>query len=86
MTLAFSFSGSIQEEGQQDPPKWKCLKGLMGSPIQAIASLVKQSEPSKDETGGLKMGKSSLFGTLPFSMPLHLLRLLPILLLHFPFG
>ena len=45
------FSGSIQEDGQQDPPKWKCLKGLMGCPRQAIASIVKQCEPSRGDSG-----------------------------------
>ena len=66
----------MQEEGQQDPPKWKCLNGLIGCPRQAIANLVKQSEPSRRRHGGLKMGKSSpLPGSLcaPFSMPLLLL-------------
>ena len=49
MTFAISFSKSIQEEGQQDPPKWKCLKGLMGCPRQAIASPVKQRSIQEEE-------------------------------------
>ena len=30
MNFAFSFSGSIQEEGHQDPPKMEVLKGHNG--------------------------------------------------------
>ena len=62
----------MQEEGHQDLLKWKCLKGLMGCPRQAIANLVKQSEPSKEETGGLKMGKSPLPGSLCFPLSMLL--------------
>ena len=52
MTFSFSFSGSIQEEEQQDPPKWKCLKGIIGCPRQEFVSPVKQIDPSKEETRG----------------------------------
>ena len=48
MTFAISFSGSIQEEGQQDPPKWKFLKGIMGNPRQAI---VKRGKDKKKKRG-----------------------------------
>ena len=46
MNFAFSFSGSLQEEWQQDP-LIECLKGLVGCPRQVIASPVKQCEPSR---------------------------------------
>ena len=72
MNFAFSFSGSIQEEGQQDPPKMEVLKGHNG------LSKANNYEPSKEET----RGALSFIYFLPFSMslllpPLFLLLLLP---------
>ena len=46
MNFAFSFSGSIQEEGQQDPPKMEVLKGHNG------LSKANNCEPSKEEIEG----------------------------------
>ena len=59
MNFAFSFSGSIQEEGQQDPPKMEVLKGHNG------LSEANNCEPSKEETqGDLKWAKVLLSGAL----------------------
>ena len=83
MNFAFSFSGSIQEERQQDPPKMEVFNGHNG------LSKAKNCEPSKEETrGDLKWAKvllSRSSSLSPFFMPLHLLRLPPVLLLPFFF-
>ena len=46
MNFAFSFSGSIQEEGQQDPPKMEVLEGRNG------LSKANNCEPNKEEARG----------------------------------
>ena len=46
MNFVFSFSGSIQEEGYQDPPKMEVLNEHNG------LSKANNCEPSKEETRG----------------------------------
>ena len=68
MPFVFLFLGTMQEERQQDPKKWKCLKGLMGCLRQAIANPVKQSEPSKEKTQGTQNGQKPSSPGLSFSL------------------
>ena len=68
MNFAFSFSGSIQEEGHQDHPRMEVLKGHNG------LSKANNCDPSKEET----WGALSFIIFLPSK---SLLLLLPLLLL-----
>ena len=61
MNFTFSFSGSIQEEGQQAPLKMEVLKG------HNRLSKANNCEPSKEETSGdIKWAKVLLSGALSF--------------------
>ena len=65
INFAFSFSGSIQEEGQQDPPKMEVLKGHNGCPTQTVEILKRKGvmgcprqtieSPARRRHGGLSL-------------------------------
>ena len=80
--LFFLFSGTIQKEEQQDPPKWKCLKNWLWSLIEFNLSYFSSSsslfllKSLSISSHASRWVSFSLVGDIFFLTPLNLSRVL----------